>query len=308
VTKLGRGGYGASDISDSGQGFPALLAPDFVHLGFPDLNGDGKSDHCQQAPSGFTYCHLMDGLSPVEEGQIDGALNEDFVSLGFHDLNGDGYDDHVIQHEGGFTYAYLLRPDGMGFIESFDQGPLASLPTADFRVIGFPDLNGDGKQDLVIQADTGFTYAFLLDGLEVVSQGEFASLLASEFQTVGFPDLNGDGYADHVMSSPSGFTYAFLAEPELEGDFIAIRDMGPVASAPTPDFQLLGFPDYNCDGRADIAYRDSSTHITASLSGASGLSDSATPLQLISQPDVPRDSFDETLRYEQVWGVLDLGP
>ena len=104
--------------------------------------------------------------------------------------------------------------------------------------------------------------------------------------------------SDRVMSSPSGFTYAFLAEPE--GRFHRSARPGRLRGPPTPDFQLLGFPDYNCDGRANIAYRDSGTNVS---SGASGLGATATPLQLISEAGSPAGGIYRDARIRAVLGV-----
>ena len=275
-------GTGWLQIKDNGS-IPGLLTPSYTTLGFPDLNGDGKSDVCYQHTGGFTYCYLLDGRTILGEGQVSGLLTPSYQSLGFHDLNGDGTSDHVIQHTGGFTYSFVIVPDGGTFVMTSAQGPTGSLLTTSYQTLGFPDLNGDHKADIVIQHSGGFTYAFLQNGTALIGQGSIPGLPTTSYVTLDFPDLNGDGYADHVVQHSGGFTYAFLLEPD-GGTFVQQQAAGQVSGPPTTSYTWLGFPDLNCDCRGDIVYQHSGGFTLGFESGSDGFIGTATQHTLLSPP------------------------
>ncbi len=290
-------GAGWLQVADDGA-VPGLITSDFKWVGFPDLNGDNKTDLCQATATGFIYCYLMDGLTVLGSGQIAGPITVDFKIIGFTDMDGNGSDDTVIQHPGGFTYTYLMEPDGGTFVQTLDQGPTGSLITTDFATTAFTDINGDDKSDIVTQHPGGFTYVFLQDGITNISQGAIAGLITTDFVTVGFPDMDGNGFADHVMQATSGFTYAYLTESD-GGTFVQTKGAGEVSPPITPDFARRGFPDLNCDGKADITYQASGGFTVAYLAGSSGFADTATQVTLEAPPagSVTRD-------WDASWSVL----
>jgi isocitrate dehydrogenase len=69
------------------------------------------------------------------------------------------------------------------------------LTNPDWKITATPDLNGDGKSDLLwYNAVSGQTVAWLMDGLSPTSY----SLLLSDlnWKITATPDLNGDGKSD----------------------------------------------------------------------------------------------------------------
>jgi hypothetical protein len=289
-------GGGFLNVATSGP-LPALINPDYRYVGLPDLNGDGKTDLCQIHTGGFTFCYLMDGLTTLGSGPIDGPINTDFRIIGFTDLDNLNGDDTVIQSNTGFTYSYLLVPDGT-FVQTGDEGATGSLINTDFSTIGFPDLNGDDKSDILIQSDTGFTYAFLQDGITLISKQSINGLINTDFVTLGFPDMDGDGNSDHVIASNTGFTYAYLQEPD-GGTGVQLKAEGTLDPPVSSVFERRGFPDLDCDGDADITYQADTGFTLGYLAGDSGLADTSTQVTLSSAPpgSVTRD-------WAQSWAVL----
>jgi hypothetical protein len=217
-------------ILSEGQ-VPGLPAGGYSTIGFPDLNGDTKSDICIQEPGGFTFCYLMDGLTTSSSGSVPGLPAAGYTTIGFPDLNGDDKSDIVIQHTGGFTFGYLM--DGLSNPSS---GALPGLPTATYTTLAFPDLNADKKADVVIQEAGGYTYAYLLDGVGApTSSGAVPGLPGAGYSTLGFPDLNDDGKSDIVIQHTGGYTFAYLM------DGVTTSSSGAVPGLPSATYVTRGW-------------------------------------------------------------------
>ncbi len=222
-------GVGIPPASDSGPIPGTNVAAGFFTSGFPDINGDGKSDKVvENTTTGFSVGMLLDGvnLPPASDIQPIPGTNvaAGFVTAGYPDLNGDGKDDKVVENTTtGYSVGFLL--DGVNPVPVSDTGPIAATNVAaGFVTAGFPDLNGDGQADKVVEnTSTGFTVAFLLDGLNPLLDSGALPGTPTGWVTVGFPDLNGDGKADKVIQeTATGNTTAYL----LDG--LTVLDSGPI--------------------------------------------------------------------------------
>ncbi len=234
----------------------------FETVAFPDLNGDGKSDKViENTSTGFSVGTLLDGTnSPLGQQAIPGTnVAAGYSTVTFADLNGDGKADKIIENDTtGYTVAYLM--DGLTLLDS------AAIPgtnkAAGYSTVGFPDLNGDGKADKVVENDaSGYTVAFLMDGLTLQQAIPIAGTnKAAGYTTMGFPDINGDGNADKVVEqTSSGYTVAFF----LDGG--TLLDSTPIVGT-SAGYTTVGFPDLNGDGFDDkVIQRDSDGNSVAFL-------------------------------------------
>ncbi len=206
-------------ISASGQlpGLPATGG--FRTIGFPDLDGQNGSDLVIQASSGYTFAYILNGTGVTSSSQIPGApAPGPWSTIGFPDLNGDGKADVAIQEQGGFTFAALM--DGLTELE---RGPIPGLPQDDptnYATIGFPDLDAQNGNDIVMQHSGGFTFAVLMNGLTDLSRAPIPGLPTDDptnYQTVGFPQLDGANGADLVIRHSGGFTFGVLMDGTTAG-------------------------------------------------------------------------------------------
>ena len=254
-------GYQMDGLTVGGEG-PLNQLGDYEALtggfkGWPDLDGNGITDLVVVSDTGFLVGYLFeaagDGFSVLETAAIPATLPANNTVLGWPDLDGDGNSDLVFQDDStGATTAVLM--DGLDISSS---GALPGLPASGgYRTIGFPDVNGDGRADVVIQAASGFSYAYLtgIDGLTTLEAGQIPGPPTENYRTAGFPDLNGDGAADIVIQEAGGYAYAYL----MEGDGLIVEDQGPVSSI--PDYNLIGFPQLGgpVDGGDDLVLQSAS--------------------------------------------------
>jgi hypothetical protein len=270
------------------------VAAGFTTAGYPDLNGDGKSDKVVEAANGFSVGFLLDGLTTTAAQVIPGTnVGAGYVTVGFPDLNGDGKADKVVENTTtGHTVAFLM--DGLNLLEA---GAIPGTNVgAGYTTVGFPDINGDGKADKVVQSDSGYTVAFVMNGLIVDSAGPISGTnVGAGYSTAGFPDVNGDGKADKVVEGADGYSVAFL----LDGTD-ALLGAGPIAGTNIGNsFVTVGFPDINGDGNDDKVIESISTGRTVAflldgtdaLLGAGGIA--GTPIgagwALAGFPDLDGD-------------------
>jgi hypothetical protein len=164
-------------ISSQGQ-VPGLSQAQYTTIGFPDLDGINGADIVIQEAGGSTTGYIMNGVSETASGQLAGLPTAAYSTLGFPDLNGDGSDDVVIQHTGGYTVAYIS--DGVSAPTA--SGQIPGFPvTGGYSTIGFPNFDDDNGADIAIQAESGYTFAYLMDvtGLTAASSGPVPGLPAT---------------------------------------------------------------------------------------------------------------------------------
>jgi hypothetical protein len=219
-----------------------VLATGFIQAYAADINGDGKLDIVavntpppDTLPANPTTVQLTftvfrnDGggtftslgtfplAAPFQAGVDLCCASYGVIGLSFADVNGDGKLDVLSQStEVAETNAYgaihlnvmLNNGDGtFGSPKSVDSSALLDI-TPD--AVAFGDVNGDGKQDVVLafssQGQNNFLGAALGNGDGTF--GAFSQLKLINFMTLGIPnpqvqliDFNADGKLDAVLGS-----------------------------------------------------------------------------------------------------------
>jgi len=232
-----------------------------------DFDGDGRSDILWGHESGsFNYWH----------GQPNGGfLTNDPDSLfqlvaswqvaGLGDFDGDGRDDILWQHDSGVLTEWLGQANG-GFISNHANSWFQAGTGWD--VAGIGDFDGDGRDDILWQHDTGVVTDWLGQ-----PNGQFISNHTNSWfqqpagwDVAGIADFDGDGHSDILWRHESGVFNYWHGQPN--GGF--------VTNDPDSSFQLVaswnvaGLGDFDGDGRDDILWQHDSGVLTEWLGQANG--------------------------------------
>ena len=210
-----------------------------------DLNGDGQDDVIvQPTASGGTAAVLITdpSLQLLQIAQLlpAGYLGQDWSAatrLLAGDFDGDRRKELLLQAAGPGQASAIVHADESGRVtavtQSLPDGYLGRRWDQQAVTLYVGDLNGDGRQDLLIQVNPGATqagessYALLLadpDGRfthlnEVWNDSDFGGDWSAATHTLSLQDLNHTGVMDVVLTSktPGGSNYVF--EPNAQGQF-----------------------------------------------------------------------------------------
>ena len=265
--------------------------------GAGDVNGDGTPDLIVGAPSSFNngttagYARVLSGsdgsvLYNFDGDNIDDRFGDSVSGAG--DVNGDGRADLIVGTNAGDTIV-AIGPDatrtvslrGSARVLSGSDGSVLYNFDGDdsfgFSVSGAGDVNGDGRDDLIVGVprndisaisgsaqvlsgtDGSVLYNFDGDG------GDFGVLVSSA------GDVNGDGFADLIVSAGVGSVRVFSG---IDGSVLYTFD-GDADNFFA--FSLSCAGDVNGDGMADMiigAPRDEddidmgSAHVLSGIDGS----------------------------------------
>ena len=177
--------------------------------------------------------------------------------VGTPDLNGDGVPDVLLQYgTTGQPYAWILNADQTAIVSSGNLtasgAALGSLPN--WNVVATPDLNHDGKSDVVLQnSATGAVYYWLMNGNAVIGQGSLWNGGDNKFRLFAMPDLNGDGVADALFQYS---TTGNISSWTLNAEGTGIASTSTVWSAGLPNWNAIAAKEMDGDGSVKVVFQN----------------------------------------------------
>ena len=226
------------------------LAWQFAGIG--DLNGDGRDDVLVRHTDGRWFYYPMDGRYHItgERGLAGLTRNLDWHVAGMGDLNGDGKDDVLLRNKNGRWYYYPMN--GRRFLTD-ERGYADLTRDLDWQVAGMGDLNGDGKDDVLLRHTDGRWDYYPMDGRNpIADQRGLAGLTRNlDWQVAGIGDLNGDGKDDVLLRHTDSRWYYY----PMDGRRYLADERGYAGLTRNLAWQVAGIGDLNGDGRDDVLLR-----------------------------------------------------
>ena len=228
----------------------------------PDINGDGKSDALLQYqangsyPAGSIFAWQLNGTAIAKATLLWNSTDPNWKLVTTANLKGDSNAYALLQYATtGAVYYWKLNPDftiGLnGYIWSGNIG--------DYKIVGTPDLNGDGRPDLLLQsASTGQVYYWIMNtDLTVASSGYVYSGNLSQWTVVGTPDLNGDGRPDILLQNKvTGAVYYWLMGG-TNGTTIGLN--GTIWAGGDVNWKLVSVTDLTNSGKVSLVFQYATT-------------------------------------------------
>ena len=156
---------GARVAAGSGPASRLTTNLDWRYVGIGDLNGDGKGDLVLRHKKGRWRYYPMNGRHVLaNSGLVNLTTDGKWRFAGMGDLNGDGRDDVLLRHVDGRWHYHPL--DGRRRIAA--EAGAADLATdSAWRFAGIGDLNGDGRDDVLLRHEDGRWRYYPMDGRAV---------------------------------------------------------------------------------------------------------------------------------------------
>ncbi|WP_371502745.1 transglycosylase family protein [Kitasatospora sp. NBC_00374] len=185
-------------------------------LYFADINGDGRKDLVVLGTDGTIGVRLNNGdgssfgaSTTVSSGWQNYLGQPGQGRLTFPDINGDGKADLVIQGTDGTIATHLGSGTSFGANLPLSSGWQNYLSQAGQGRLTFPDINGDGKADLVIQGTDGTIATHLGSGTSFGANLPLSAGWQNYLSQPGqgrlfFADINGDNKADLLIQGTDG--------------------------------------------------------------------------------------------------------
>lgn len=266
----------------------------YTSLGFPDLDGDGRSDLCMRVGAGLS-CSLSDGATFATPSLWSadfadtsgwGASASYSSTLRFPDLDGDGKADVCGRSSTGIECA-LSSGSSFSSLTSWSTSFSDALgwdAVARYSSIAYPDVNGDGKADVCGRASGGIVCALSTGSTfgtpsSWTTSGTCAPAFGDDsgwgvgpeyFSTIRFPDLNGDGKADLCGRRADGIECALSNGSSFASATMWSTELSDALGWNAADrYSTIAYPDVNADGKADLCARTTTGIVCAISSGSS---------------------------------------
>ncbi len=240
---------------DAPKAVTAAFAPDVVAR--TDFNGDGESDLLwRNASTGQVYRMLMNGFT-ITSGAV--AYTEPDTAwsvVGDADFNGDGVADLLWRNSAtGQVYVMLFSSSGMPASGAI----VASEPNPAWKIVHTPDLDGDGRADLLWwNSSTGQVYAMLMNGASVTAQGFVYTEPNTAWSIAAVGDFAGSGKSNQLLWRNGSTGQLYLMTVGFAGGVFS-QSGTMIYQEPNTSWKVLAAPDLDGDGRSDILWRNDAT-------------------------------------------------
>lgn len=234
-----------------------------------DQDGDGFREYVVSSPgaSGATgRVEVYSGKTQTKRLQIEGTevgAEYGFSIAGIGDVNLDGFPDLVVG-----TPWSSVSADSSGRVEvrsGKDGGLLGSANGSStgayfgFAVSGAGDLNGDGREDILVGSPGVTSSAWVISGATQASMHKFTGAVASATgsSVSGGKDVTGDGIPDLLIGSSTEAIFVAgvwgfgKARVYSGANYALVHELLPIVETRFGDSALL-IGDLNGDAKADV--------------------------------------------------------
>jgi hypothetical protein len=223
-----------------------------------DLDGNGRSDLVwRNTATGDVYRIGMNGLAIDGQGPIYSEPNLAWRIVSDADFNGDGIEDLLWRNDS--TGEVYFMPFGEDGFPASGGHVIYREPNAAWKIVATPDLDGDGKADLLWwNSATGQVFAQLFDGAAITTQGYVYTEPNTAWKIAAAGDFGGIGIASGLVwrNDVTGDVY-LMSVALVDGHFTTWGRM--IHQEPNLAWKIVGAADLDGDGCGEILWRNDAT-------------------------------------------------